>query len=112
MGKKEIFDGITVHTWQEPDDKDWMACFVEMPHISAFGPSLEQAIAELSVAWEMVKESCAANGLPIPVAPSRKSYSGQFNIRIAKTLHRRLAVEAAREGVSLNALVASKLASV
>ncbi|MBF0460145.1 MAG: type II toxin-antitoxin system HicB family antitoxin [Magnetococcales bacterium] len=109
MENKEMFDGFTVHTWQEPDDKDWMACLVEMPEISAFGPSPDRAIAELSVAWEMVKESCAANGTAIPVAPSRKNYSGQFNVRIAKTLHRRLAVEAAREGVSLNALVASKL---
>ncbi|MBF0310825.1 MAG: type II toxin-antitoxin system HicB family antitoxin [Magnetococcales bacterium] len=48
----------------------------------------------------------------IPVAPSRRKYSGQFNVRIAKDLHRRLAIEAERQGVSLNAWVSNKLASV
>lgn len=45
----------------------------------------------------------------IPVAPAKKEYSGQFNVRIDRRVHRALAVEAARAGVSLNALVAQKL---
>ena len=35
---------------------------------------------------------------------------GQFNVRIDKRVHRALAMEAARVGLSLNALVAQKLA--
>ncbi|HEX2200411.1 MAG TPA: toxin-antitoxin system HicB family antitoxin, partial [Gammaproteobacteria bacterium] len=46
----------------------------------------------------------------VPVAPARREYSGQFNVRIDKRLHRVLAIEAAQAGVSLNALVAQKLA--
>jgi predicted HicB family RNase H-like nuclease len=42
----------------------------------------------------------------MPVAPSRKEYSGQFNVRIDKRRHRQLATEAARAGISMNALVA------
>ncbi len=38
-------------------------------------------------------------------------YSGRFNVRIGTDLHRALAFEAARQGVSLNQLVARKLAS-
>jgi predicted HicB family RNase H-like nuclease len=45
----------------------------------------------------------------MPVAPSRKEYSGQFNVRIDKRRHRQLATEAARAGISMNALVAQKL---
>ena len=112
MNNMTKFDGYAVSVWQEPDDTDWMACLVEMPSISAFGDSPEQAIAELSMAWELAKESFVANGDSVPIAPSRKIYSGQFNVRIPKTLHRQLAIKAAREGVSLNALVSSKLASV
>src|SRR5260363_6380 len=48
-------------------------------------------------------------GLPVPVAPARKSYSGAFNVRVDRSLHRALAIEAARQGISLNAIVAKKL---
>lgn len=42
--------------------------------------------------------------------PLRKEYSGQFNVRIGRKVHRALAIQAAREGISLNALVACLLA--
>jgi predicted HicB family RNase H-like nuclease len=83
---------------------------VELPNVSAFGPTLEKALDELAVAWRLVKESYAAENKPIPVAPSRRQYSGQFNVRIDKRVHRALAIEAERVGLSLNALVAQKLA--
>jgi hypothetical protein len=67
-------------------------------------------LKELAIAWEGVKESYCKHGEAVPVAPARREYSGQFNVRIDKRLHRALAIEAARAGVSLNALVAQKLA--
>lgn len=45
-----------------------------------------------------------------PVRPEPKEYSGKFNVRIPKTLHAALAIEAEAEGVSLNQLVLAKLA--
>jgi predicted HicB family RNase H-like nuclease len=56
-----------------------------------------------------MKESYAKHNETIPIAPNRKEYSGQFNVRIDKRDHRALAIEAARVGLSLNALVAQKL---
>ena len=41
-----------------------------------------------------------------------KPYSGRFNVRIAPELHQRIAVNAAREGVSLNNWVAKTLSKV
>jgi predicted HicB family RNase H-like nuclease len=38
-----------------------------------------------------------------------KSFKGVFNVRIDQQLHRELAIEADRAGVSLNALIAQKL---
>ena len=43
--------------------------------------------------------------------PSRLEYSGQFNVRIDKRVHRKLAIEAERNGLTLNALVGKKLAA-
>ncbi|ABA56516.1 MULTISPECIES: type II toxin-antitoxin system HicB family antitoxin [Nitrosococcus] len=103
------FDGFTVNLYQDEED-DWLAHFVEMSEVSAFADTPEQALNELAVAWEGIKESYRKHGEEVPRAPARKEYSGQFNVRIDKRLHRKLAMEAARAGISLNALVAQKLA--
>ena len=50
------------------------------------------------------------NNLPIPVPDVVGNYSGKFVVRLPKTLHQRLAIEAEREGVSLNQLALYKLA--
>ena len=107
--KQDRFDGYTINVFLD-DDGEYLAHFVEMPSVSAFGESPEEALSELATAWEGVKASYQKHGEPIPVAPARKEYSGQFNVRIDRRLHRTLAVEAAKAGVSLNALVAQKLA--
>ena len=46
----------------------------------------------------------------IPLPKEEKDYSGRFVIRIPKTLHYRLAIEAEKEGVSLNQYALYKLA--
>jgi predicted HicB family RNase H-like nuclease len=45
-----------------------------------------------------------------PVGPQKREYSGKFNVRVPKSLHAALAIEAEAEGVSLNQLVVAKLA--
>lgn len=103
------FDGFTIYVGED-DEGDFLAHFVELPNVSAFGDTPEQALAELKIAWEGVKESYRKHNDPVPIAPSKKEYSGQFNVRIDKRLHRKLAIEAAKFGISLNAMVAQKLA--
>jgi predicted HicB family RNase H-like nuclease len=109
MEKSDRFDGYSVNIFLD-DEGDYIANFAEMPKISAFGESPEQALHELETAWEGVKESYQKHGEPVPVAPSRKEYSGQFNVRIDRRLHRALAIEAAKAGISLNAIISQKLA--
>jgi predicted HicB family RNase H-like nuclease len=103
------FDGFTVNVLLD-EDGDWLAHFVELPNISAFADKPDKAVKDLKEAWELVKESYRGSGEPIPVAPANKNYSGQFNVRIDKRVHKALAVEAAKAGISLNALIAQKLA--
>lgn len=108
-GNHDAFDGFTVSLARD-EDGDWLAHFVEQPQVSAFADTPERALLELRTAWEGVKQSYRKHGEALPVAPSQKHYSGQFNVRIDKRLHRALALEAEHAGVSLNALVAQKLA--
>jgi predicted HicB family RNase H-like nuclease len=108
--RRDRFDGYGVELFID-EDGDWLAHFAELPNVSGFGPTLEKALDELAVAWELVKDSYREDEKPIPVAPSRRQFSGQFNVRIDRRVHRALAIEAERAGLSLNALVAQKLAS-
>lgn len=49
-------------------------------------------------------------GRDIPLPSYPEEYSGKFNVRLPRSLHRELAEEAEREGVSLNTYVATLLA--
>ena len=57
-----------------------------------------------------IKTTYADNGdIPLPSYP--EEYSGKFNVRLPRSLHRRLAEGAAREGVSLNQYLSSLVAT-
>jgi len=109
MKKPDRFEGFTVNLFLD-EDGEYLAHFVELPNVSAFGESPEEALSELVTAWEGVKESYKKHGEQVPLAPARKKYSGQFNVRIDRRLHRALAIEAVKAGISLNAIVSQKLA--
>jgi len=48
-------------------------------------------------------EVALEDGLPVPKPRPLETYSGKFVVRLPRSLHRRLAEAAGREGVSLNA---------
>lgn len=83
---------------------------LELDGCQSTGDTIEELYESLNEAMEGYIEVKLENGLPIPVPENVDDYSGKFNIRIPKTLHQRLAIEAGREGVSLNTLVLYKLA--
>lgn len=85
-----------------PDKEDggFAALIPDLPGCISQGDTEEQAlkmIEEAKVAWIT---ATLKSGRPVPVPRDR--YSGKLNIRIPKTLHRELTIEAEREGVSLN----------
>lgn len=61
------FDGYTLNLYF--DGGHWLAHFVEMPEISAFANTPEEALHELQTAWEMVKADYLEQGEAVPVAP-------------------------------------------
>jgi predicted RNase H-like HicB family nuclease len=54
------------------EQEDWLAYFQEMPNISAFGDTPQEALEELKTAWELTKEYYLAQGLSIPIPPKRE----------------------------------------
>ena len=65
------FDGFVINLYFD-DQGDWLAHFQEMPNISAFGDTPQEALEELKIAWELIKESYQNRQEPIPLAASRQ----------------------------------------
>ncbi len=63
--ERDRFDGYAVELFLD-EDTDWLAHLVELPGISAFGPTPDKALQELDVAWSAATESYAARGVEIP----------------------------------------------
>ena len=49
---------------------------------------------------EIIKEQ--EDGVPIPEPARLEDYSGQFKLRLPKSLHKQLAQRSSEEGVSMN----------
>ena len=107
---KDVFDGFRVNVFYD-EDSDYLAHLVELPNVSAFGPTPAEALAELKTAWALMKECYQEDGEPIPIPPSRKGIEGQYNVPIDWQTYHKLTDEAAKAGMSLYALVTQKLKS-
>ena len=90
-------------SWSE-SDQEYVATVAEFPSLSWLDTDLQKAQAGLfNLVTEAVSDMEPLGG---------RRYSGKFNVRIPPFLHRQLAIEAQTQGVSLNALINIKLASV
>ncbi|RKU16246.1 toxin-antitoxin system HicB family antitoxin [Candidatus Poribacteria bacterium] len=103
------FDGFTIKIFLD-EGGDYLAHFIELPNVSAFGPTPAQALIELKTAWELMKECYQEDNVPIPKASARELNDLEFNVPVDPQLYQRLSDEAAKAGMSLYALVAQKLA--
>ena len=97
-------------TWS-PEDGEHVGLCTEFPSLSWLADTPEAALVGIRQVVAEVAADLAANGEAIPEPLAEKRYSGEFRVRIPPDLHRRLALQAAEQGVSLNRLASSKLAS-
>ena len=65
---KDVFDGFMINVFFD-EDGDYLAHLVELPNISAFGPTPAVALAELRTAWKSVKKSYQAHGETAATSP-------------------------------------------
>lgn len=85
--------------------------YARYPDLGAHGdgPTIADAIREADVSKELIIETLLEHGDPVPEPEQNEKFSGKFNVRVPKSLHRHLVEEAKREGVSLNMLIVSRL---
>lgn len=96
--------------WSD-EDAAFVATVDELPGLSGIGDTQEEALKELRVAVGVGLEWIAEEGGSIPEPLGKRVYSGKFNLRLPPEHHRALALEAARQGLSLNQLITLKLNS-
>jgi antitoxin HicB len=96
----------------EEDGGGYLIEFPDLPGCLSDGATIEEAIVNGADALRSWIETAREFGdsVPPPSQPSDDAYSGRWNMRVPKSLHRRLAERAKAEGVSLNTLAVTLLA--
>lgn len=93
------------------EDEEFVGLCAEFPSLSYLDQNRYQALDGITNLVKDVVADLLANNEEIPEPIAQRNYSGKFQVRIPPELHRKLAIEAAEENVSLNRYVSNKLAS-
>lgn len=103
------FDYYTYRVFFSEPDGEFVGLCAEFPSLSWLADTPERALSGIRQLLKDVLEDMQQNGETPPQPLAQKKYSGKFMVRIPADSHRRLAVQAAEQGVSLNRLISSKL---
>ncbi|MBM3474948.1 MAG: type II toxin-antitoxin system HicB family antitoxin [Armatimonadetes bacterium] len=96
--------------WSE-EDECYLAEVPDLPGCVTHGETVSEAARNAEEAMECWLEAAEEAGDPIPLPSTVKQWSGRFLARIPRDLHADLALEAQRQGVSLNQYVVAQLAA-
>lgn len=91
-----------------PEDGEYVGLAAEFPSLSWLD---ESPVAAMAGIVKLV-EDMAVSGEPVPEPLGDRQYSGKIALRTSPQLHRKLAVEAAEQGVSMNQLLNHKISAV
>ena len=94
--------------WSE-EDREFVGLCAEFPSLSWLAESQEEALRGIVDLVTDAVTDLQQSGEQIPAPLSLREFSGKFQVRITPETHRRLAIQAAEAGVSLNRLINSKL---
>jgi predicted RNase H-like HicB family nuclease len=94
--------------WSKEDEQYVVTC-PAFPGLSALGETREQALTEGETVLRLFVESYKERQLELPEARAVEDFSGQFRVRLPKSLHRQAAQLAQCDGISLNQLVISAI---
>ena len=96
-------------TWSAEDTEHVGLC-VEFPSLSWLASTPEDALAGIRKLVSDTVQELQSRQEPVPEPFADRTYSGQFRVRVTPEVHRKLAMQAAEAGVSMNLLAGSKLA--
>lgn len=99
-----------VHEMKDESGHYFYGKILELDGCQSTGETIEELYQNLNEAMEGYLQVKLENGLEIPKPILEEEFSGKFVVRMPKSLHHKLSIEANEEGVSLNQLALYKLA--
>ena len=80
----------------------YVVSFPDLPGCITCGDTIEEAIENAKDAKKAWLRAAIEEGVEIYEPNSLEEYSGQFKLRLPKSLHRSLSEHSKREGISMN----------
>ncbi len=87
---------------EDKDEGGFVVTYPDLPGCITCGKTIESAVANAADAKKAWIEAALEEGIEIQEPDSLEDYSGQFKLRIPRSLHRTLAEHSKREGISMN----------
>jgi antitoxin HicB len=103
---------FTVRPLTQDEGGGYLIEFPDLPGCMSDGETVEEAIAngmDAKASWIAAMRE-AGRAIPMPTAGAVDRYSGKWQMRTPRSLHKSLAERARQEGVSLNTLAVALLA--
>ena len=86
----------------DTEESGFVASYPELPGCITCGESIADVVANAEDAKKEWILAALEDGVNIAEPETADSYSGQFKLRIPKSLHMTLSVNARKEGISMN----------
>ena len=106
---KEVTNKYSYNIEFDVDDDIYIAKCAELPALAAHGNTQEEALKEIKIAVLGALEWMKEEGEEIPEPFSLHKFSGEFRVRMPPEKHRKIAIEASLQGISMNQFIVSKL---
>ena len=87
---------------EDKEEGGFVISFPELPGCITCGETVEAAVTNALDAKKIWLEAAIEDGIQIYEPNNLEEYSGQFKLRIPRSLHRSLAEHSKREGISMN----------
>lgn len=87
---------------EDKDEGGYVLTFPDLPGCLTCADSLSELFESAKDAKQTWIEGMLEDGKPIPLPSDIQSYSGQFKLRLPKSLHKSLSMHAKEEGISMN----------
>ena len=87
---------------EDEDEGGFVVSYPDLPGCITCGETVESAIKNAQDAKQTWIEAALEDGVEIYEPDNLAEYSGQFKLRIPRSLHRTLSEHSKREGISMN----------
>lgn len=102
-------EDYTYRVFWSDEDGEYVGTVAEFPSLSHLDPDQKRAFAGIVELVDYVLKDMDECGERPPAPLGYRHYSGKIALRMTPEQHRRVAMEAAEQGVSINTLLVSRI---